>query len=420
MSFTVIRKSLLLSIEQKPVPLPLGFAVYFKDISPSLAWAVIENLTLPYRARKHKDKAVSPGRLLGWLYLCCYVLIVPTLISAMTGYQTAGTIFWDPENGFDSLVGTSSLTPNPSLIVRDGYRVGLQTDELVALDLDNYGSQRFDQRYNTILGYYLATQNALHNATWRPTVSQILEPDLQAVGPIEMGIPQWAYCTVSKNGNFCASENEYGGHYTSPPANVPDISTPLLTWSNITIDNKTHVLQPPPLDIAWAAPARTWAMTLSDDVRYTGYFTNASIARTAVCQPSVNYKWGFSAILLFLFCCMTIAFAGTILRLELTIWLYSRSNLYRQNRSGYKDAMHVVQVLKEEFGEDLAHQSAQDIDSRIKSYTGAMYVETGGLELPRRQSGFLRRKRAGDPRDYVPEIPLLEPSKSGFSNATTM
>ncbi|KAK5747271.1 hypothetical protein LTR17_000406 [Elasticomyces elasticus] len=344
MSFTIIRKSLLLSIEQKPVPLPLGFAVYFNDIGPSLAWAVIENLTLPYRTRKHKDRAVLPGRLLGWLYLCCYVLVLPTLISAMTGYQTPGIIFFDPENGFDSLVGTSSLTPNPSLIVRDGYRIGLQNDE----------------------------SNALHNATWRLTVSQIQEPDLQAVGPTEMGIPQWAYCTVSKNGNFCASENEYGGHYTSPPANPPEISTPLFTWSNITIDNKTHVLQPPPLDIAWAAPARTWAMTLSDDVRYAGYFTNASIARTAVCQPSVHYKWVFSAVLLFLFCCMTIAFAGTILHLELTIWLYSRSNLYRQDRSGYKDAMQVVQVLKEEFGEDVADHSAQDIDSRIKSYTGAM------------------------------------------------
>ncbi|KAK5683339.1 hypothetical protein LTS10_004870 [Elasticomyces elasticus] len=373
MSFTVIRKSPLLSIGQKPVPLPLGFAVYFNDIGPNLAWAVIENLTLPYRARKHKDRAVLPGRLLGWLYLCCYVLVLPTLISAN---QTSGTIFFDPKNGFDSLVGTSSLTPNPSLIVRDGYRIGRQNDESVRLNLSGYRSQSIDQRYNTILGYYLATQNALHNATWRLTVSQIQEPDLQAVGPTEMGIPQWAYCTVSKNGNFCASENEYGGRYTSPPANAPEISTPLFTWSNITIDNKTHVLQPPPLDIAWDAPARTWAMTLSDDVRYAGYFTNASIARTAVCQPSVNYKWGCSAVLLFLFCCMTIAFAGTILHLELTIWLYSRSNLYRQDRSGCKDAMQVVQVLKEEFGEDVADHSAQDIDSRIKSYTGAMHVET--------------------------------------------
>ncbi|KAK4897384.1 hypothetical protein LTR27_004904 [Elasticomyces elasticus] len=337
----------------------------------------------------------------------------------MTGYQTAGTIFFDPENGFDSLVGTSSLTPNPSLVVHDGYRIGLQDDELVALDLDEYHSQRVDQRYNTILGYYLATQNALQNATWRLTVSEIQEPNLQAVGPTDSGVANWAYCTVSKNGNFCASENEYGGHYTSPPANVPDISTPLFTWSNITIDNKTHVLQPPPLDIAWAAPARTWAMTLFDDVRYAGYFTNASIARTAVCQPSVKYKWGFSAVLLFLFCCMTIAFAGTIFHLESNIWLYSRSNLYHQDRSGYKDAMQVVQVLTEEFGEDIADQSAQDIDSRIKSYTGAMHVETEGLELPRRQSGFLRRKRAGDPQDYVPEIPLLEPSKSGLSNTTT-
>ncbi|KAK4547659.1 hypothetical protein LTR36_000616 [Oleoguttula mirabilis] len=425
MAFTVIRKSLLLSKEEKPVPLPLTFAVYFDSVSPGLMGAVVQNLTIPFRARKHKEKAVSYWRLLGWLYICAYVLVMPTLVSAMTGYQTTGNIWFHPDlTGSDSLASTNSLAPNPALKIRDGSRIGLSDDEAVSLNV-TWSTTSVNDYYNSILGYYFAIENALYNATWHLTVSEMTDPDLQGEGPYSTGIPNpaWAYCTVSQYGNFCAPENQYGQYYTPPPADAPSYLDPNWTWSNITLNNKTHVLQPPPLDIVWAAPAETWSLILADSSVYGGYFTNASIAQTAVCQPSAQYQWGFSAVLLCLFCCMTVAFAATLLALEAAVWLHSRSSLYQQRRSSYQDAVHVVQALKEEFGEHVVEDTPEDIERRVKSHTGAMSVETEGLGLSRRQSGlpshrlFGRRWRTRE--QTHPEIPLLEPSTTKASSATT-
>ncbi|TKA75345.1 hypothetical protein B0A55_05565 [Friedmanniomyces simplex] len=425
MAFTVIRKSLLLSIEERPVPLPLTFSVYFNHVSPSLVGAILQNLAIPFRARKHKDKAVSSWRLLAWLYLCAYVLVLPTLLSAMTGYQTTGAIWFQPEFTSDnSLASAASLAPNPALSIRDGSRIGLSDNEAVSLNLTQSSTGQVDNYYNAILGYYFAIENALYNATWHLTVSEITDPGLQGQGPgNSAGVPAWAYCTVSQTGNYCAAEGQYGSTYATPPSNAPELTTPEFTWSNITLNNKTHVLQPPPLDIVWAAPATTWSLVLDDAGLNGGYFTNASIAQTAVCQPSAQYQWGFSTALLFLFSCMTIAFAATLLGLEATVWLYSRSNLYQQRRSGYRDAVDVVQALKEEFGDEVLDDSPEDIDSRVKSYTGAIRVETENLGMSRRQSGLpsrnFRGRTARMKGRVQPDIPLLEPSGSEGSAAKT-
>ncbi|KAK3628329.1 hypothetical protein LTR56_017528 [Elasticomyces elasticus] len=414
MAFTVIRKSLFLSIEEKPVPLPLTFAVYFSG-PLSLLWAIFENLTIPVRARKHKDKAVSCWRLAGWIYLCGYVLILPTLLSAMTGYQTSASIYFHPGGTSSSILASSDgLLPNPSLKIRDGSRVGLDDGEFIQVDRQLVGLGDTDEHYNTILGYYLSMQDALYNTTWHPPTISVTLPGLRGTGPIyssSIGVPAYAYCTVTPYGDYC---NEIGSnsYHSPPPPDPPPYQSPESMWSNITLDNHTYVLQPPPLDIVWAGPAETWALALTSDRSYGGYFSNASIARTAVCQPSTQYQWGFSTVLLFLFCCMTIVFAATLLALEVGVWLHSRSNLYQQRRSGYRDAVYVVQALKDEFGEDLVENSPEDIDSRVKSYTGAMQVETGNLELSRSESNLLKRRtfrRARNSKQEVqPEIPLLE------------
>ncbi|KAK5136342.1 hypothetical protein LTR08_003468 [Meristemomyces frigidus] len=421
MALAVIRKSLLLSIEEKPVPLPLTFSVYFNNISPSLMVAIFRNLTIPARARKHREKAVSYWRLLGWLYICTYVLVLPTLVSAMTGYQTTGNIWFHPtstDGNSNTLVSTTGLVPNPTLTIRDGSRVGLSDNQAVGLNLTLF-STPINDYYNTILGYYFATQNALYNTTWPLTVSSVIGTDLRIEGPVYSGGLAWAYCTITQVGDFCGPEYE---SYTPPPADAPSYINRDWTWSNITLNNKTHVLQPPPLDIVWAAPAATWSLDLSDDPIYGTYSTNASIAQTAVCQPSVQYQWGFSAALLCLFCCMTIAFAATLLALETAVWLYSRSNLYQQQCSRYQDAVCVVQALKEEFGEEMVENEPEDIEERVKHWTGAIGIETHIMPLPRRQSGlpsrrlFRRWKRTRE--QIQPEIPLLETSKTEPSSAT--
>ncbi|KAK5739017.1 hypothetical protein LTR17_005535 [Elasticomyces elasticus] len=415
-AFVVIWKSLLLSIEKQSVPLPLAYSVYFDWISLSLGAAILRNLAIPFYARDHHEKAVPLHRLLGWLYLCIYVLVLPTIISAMTGYQSTGDVWFAPPTGSTRLAPATEMVPNPALIIRDGSRVGLSDNEAVdfmtrAVVL--YGEVQVNEYYNTILGYYFATQNALHNTTWTLNAQSVYSLNLRATGPTYSGnTSAWAYCTVSHYGDYCADDDT--GHIGAPtPADPPSYGTPDSIWSNITLNNQTYVLQPPPLDIVWAAPATTWAVVLAEDPQYGGYFPNASIAETAVCLPSTKYQWGFSAVLLCLFCCMTIFFAATLLALEIEIWLDSRSNLYQQRRSGYRDAVNVVRALQEELGEEVVADSSEAIEPRVKSYTGSMRVDTEGLGLSRRQTGMSgRQSRPQRGQEVLPDIPLLEHAKS--------
>lgn len=158
----VIRKSLYLSMEEKPVPVALAFGVYFHAITFGLLGSILENLTLPFRSRKHSGKGVSIWRLLGWLYASIYVLMLPTIMSAMTGYQTTNRLFFHPLNTpSESLVGVTTLAPNPALVIRDGSRVGLE-DSMVfpvpkrANAVDTSGedlvSYTYNETYSTVLG----------------------------------------------------------------------------------------------------------------------------------------------------------------------------------------------------------------------------------------------------------------------------
>lgn len=158
----VVRKSLHLSMEEKPVPVALAFGVYFHAITLDLLGSILENLTLPVRSRKHSEKGVSVWRLLGWLYACVYVLMLPTIVSAMTGYQTTSSLFFHPLNSpSESLVGVTTLAPNPALVIRDGSRVGLE-DSMVFPVPDHWAvfdsssedlvSYQYNETYSTVLG----------------------------------------------------------------------------------------------------------------------------------------------------------------------------------------------------------------------------------------------------------------------------
>ena len=98
------------------------------------------------------------------------------------------------------------------------------------------------------------------------------------------------------------------------------------------------------LDIYAIGSAQTWSASLTDDAYEGGYFTNDSIAASAVCLPGATYQWGFSAVLLFVFCCLTIIFAMVLLLLETEVWHYSQAG--RTRIDPYKDAVQIAAALK--------------------------------------------------------------------------
>lgn len=250
-------------------------------------------------------------------------------------------------------------------------------------------------------------QALFYNSTWIPSTSGGTYPTIALDGPVLSdlgGKTQWEYCTVSLGyGDLCQQRKNTSQASASPPKDAPRYPDPAYTWSNITLDNKTYVLQPPPLDIVWSGPARSWSISLDPDNPFAGYYSNGSIAKTAICQPSSQYQWGFSSILLFFFCCLTILFAATILGLEWDVYQHCRSTRYKQSRNSYRDAVYVVEALRECFGDDTIRTDPHQMDRRVRSWTGGMQVKT--LDLPPARSTW--RSRSSN-RNKLPDIPLLD------------
>ena len=81
--------------------------------------------------------------------MCVYVVVLPTVVSAMTGYQTSSSLLFHP--AFTStfeLAKSDTLSPNPVLTIRDGYRVGLPNNTVVSIG----NSLTVNATYNTIVG----------------------------------------------------------------------------------------------------------------------------------------------------------------------------------------------------------------------------------------------------------------------------
>lgn len=80
------------------------------------------------------------------------------------------------------------------------------------------------------------------------------------------------------------------------------------------------------------------------------------------CQPSAHYIWGFSSILLFVFCVLSVLFAAVLLALHFASMLCSRNGRSPYETNIYRDAVDLVYGLQDDcFGDTLQDMSADDI-----------------------------------------------------------
>ena len=75
-------------------------------------------------------------RYFGYVIVLLYILGFPTIVSVMTGYQTASTPSVE-RPGIHNLMNVSDLTI-PPLVVRDGHRIGLEKDTPIYRDNPNF------------------------------------------------------------------------------------------------------------------------------------------------------------------------------------------------------------------------------------------------------------------------------------------
>lgn len=151
MVYPVVRESLLLCLERTEVPLDTFTSLSFSNISLQSAAMLARDL---FRTRKrfmpaakrsdNEPRRSSKGRaclaaiarcwkkvtswnwrFLGLVVASTYVLLFPTVLSAMTGYQAISQAYVKTPGDL-SLVATSELQ-HVGIIVHDGSRIGLSS-----------------------------------------------------------------------------------------------------------------------------------------------------------------------------------------------------------------------------------------------------------------------------------------------------
>ena len=109
----------------------------------------------------------------------------------------------------------------------------------------------------------------------------------------------------------------------------------VLTSSNITLNGKTWSLDAPPLNIVAQPRVPLYGAETIPRENYLSYdnvsFSSAYLRDNVLCQPAAYYQWGFSSLLLLVFCLLTILFVTTLAALHGDAFWHGKGRIYRSS-----------------------------------------------------------------------------------------
>ena len=163
--------------------------------------------------------------------------------------------------------------------------------------------------------------------------------------------------------------------------------TPGNITSTIIIDNKTWSLETPPLKII--AQYGVFEAYTSEDPKYLGLgdllINSTWLQNNSICQPSDRYEWGFSSILLLIFCLASILFAIVLTVLHYDALLNSTADRYKYDVNHYRDAVDLVYELRDaHFGDSVRYISASELRDEIEMNGKRASLDTSRLGPSRR------------------------------------
>jgi len=201
-----------------------------------------------------------------------------------------------------------------------------------------------------------------------------------------------------------AGNRQYGEHPTGFALEFPQhLTSKFDISSNITLQNLTAILQPPPLDVL--DNTYHYEVPGPHETQYffagNKSFTRDWLLKTALCEPEKTYKWGFSAGMLLLFACASGVYAGLFVVLHWVVHLRSRVDLYEQSTSVYGDVLDLADELNVVLGEDARTLRGAKLDEKIREMDRNGRYGLGGVQLdaedlaPSRWRQYKTRRKQG-------------------------
>ncbi|KAK4901333.1 hypothetical protein LTR27_001891 [Elasticomyces elasticus] len=365
--YPLFRRMLLAHMEGCPVPMQAYKSIAFDGIAVVTFWNVFHGWP-PHRSPNgagNRYSAFSARQRtrnwffwLGALSVFAYLLAFGKVLSLMTGYQAiAGPVVTSEGN----LINVSDVFIRLDwFFVQDGSRIGLQDRYLVKPGDPNW----------TVLHQYAQTIEGSLSYQFR-SANDTLGCNNRWSGPPEDSQISNKSCVF-----FAAPLGE-----------------PEAVWSNLTL-NRTGTLQTTtlstPLNMTGVVTNRygsDFFFTTSVGVDQVG-ITLDYLYKNTKCLPTADYEWGFSSLLLFVFCVASILFFLVLQSMAWLVYDRSRSDRLRHPINVYQDAFDIVQELKDAYGGDL---DAAGIKKKVRKEGTIVSLDLEGLP----ESRHTERQRAG-------------------------
>ena len=118
------------------------------------------------------------------------------------------------------------------------------------------------------------------------------------------------------------------------------------------------------------------------DSNITAY--GQSLAAIGICLPSKDYVWGFSSLMLFTFCMLTVATLFLLAVLHYDAYFNSMADQYKLRISPYRDVLDLADELRAYYGEaEVASMPAMELDKAMQNDPATTSLETTTLHKTR-------------------------------------
>ena len=183
--------------------------------------------------------------------------------------------------------------------------------------------------------------------------------------------PTWSYTLWPRNATWGE---------TPHPTRLED-----LLNSTIMIRNTTfNIIEPIYLDDNTDYQGNPDSTTKFTWGSQDAYISGKELAAIGVCLPSKDYVWGFSSLMLFTFCMLTIAILLLLIVLHYDAYFNSMADRYKLQISPYRDVLDLAEELRSHYGEsEVASMPARELAKAMQSNPATTRLETATLHKTR-------------------------------------
>ncbi|KAI7278103.1 hypothetical protein KC345_g6176 [Hortaea werneckii] len=410
--YPLLRRAVHRSMEVREFSLTLVLPFFMERLSAFTLWAMLTNMGVAQKRDSSSNARIARSRIrIDWrivlvVLVGCYILSIPTFLSAMTSYQSRGEPFFPADDGSNYV--SADDVKYPDAFVSHGAQLGLSaTSGSRGSHFDYFFNDNNFPFYNAsdpelyaaCVGYYEAIYGQLYPA--KELDMDELVKAKQAFDMTRDSLPLWQSITDAHKPSSWSIT--LWPHNVTWGENSSLSSTAAFTSIAIHVRNKTYDLDPLVNLISNFNNVRYSVESESDHISRlkhppdpdsgtfsalkkgdTVLYTGSELATKGKCLPSKDYVWGFLSLMLFTFCILTIFILLLLIFLHYDAYYNGMADQYKLRISAFRDVLDLAEELRAHYSEaDVASMSAPELDQSMQTDPATIGLETATLRNPR-------------------------------------